>query len=191
MRGWLAAALALLLVPALAGAGAVTQVEVVKQGSIYVVDAVMTVPVSAADAWAVLVDFDDMARFVPNLTESRTTARNGNRITVQQKGVARFGIFRIPFESVREIELVPHEYVRARQISGKARSAQSEMRFVDDGDSTRIVYRAEVEPGLWLPAFVSQPFIAHEVREQFEAIAREIMRRKGQVVTGHPVEARQ
>ncbi|MGE5336880.1 MAG: SRPBCC family protein [Gemmatimonadota bacterium] len=191
MRGWFAAALALLLAPALAAAGAVTQVDVVKQGSVYVIDAAMAVPVPAADAWAVLIDFDDMARFLPNLTESRTTARSGNRITVQQKGVARFGILRIPFDSVREIDLKPHERVRARQIAGRARSALSEMRFIDDGGTTRIVYRAEIEPGFWLPAFVSRPFIEHEVREQFEAIAREILRRRGHAVTGRPVEARQ
>jgi carbon monoxide dehydrogenase subunit G len=170
---------ALLLAPALARAESVAKVQVVKQGDAYVVEATISAPVPLAEAWAVLTDFDQMARFIPNLTESDIRERQGNRIKVHQKGVARFGLFRFPFDSLREIDLTPNEMVRSRQISGATRSAQSQTIFTESGGVTRISYRAEIEPGFWLPAFISRPFIEHEVREQFEAIVGEMTRRHG------------
>jgi len=181
---------ALLLAPAVACADAVTDVQVVERGEAFVVEVAIVAPVPLVDAWAVLTDFDGMARFVPNLTESDVRERQGNRITVQQKGVARFGPFRFPFDSMREIHLTPNEMVRSRQISGAIRSAQSQTTFVETGGETRIRYRAEIEPGLWMPAFFSLRFIKHEVREQFEAIVGEMMRRRGLAPSVRPAEVK-
>ena len=185
-----AALLAPLAAATLAHAAAVTQVDVVKQGAVYVVDAVLVTPVSLPQAWAVLSDFDAMTHFVPNLTESRVTARDGNRWTVKQKGVMRLGPFELEFESVRELELTPYEKVVARQIRGAARSAQSETRLAPADGATRISYHAEVEPAVWLPAVISRRLIEREVRAQFEAIAREMLRRRAQAAAAPPLEAR-
>jgi carbon monoxide dehydrogenase subunit G len=165
-----------LLAPAASADGG-TRVEVVKQGEVYVVDAALDVAVPIAEAFAVLTDFDRMARFVPNLTESRVRSREGSRVWVEQKGVARFGLLRFPFDSVREIDLAPDESVRSRQLSGAARAALSLTRFSATGASTQIRYHAEVDPGFWLPAWISRRLIEHEVRAQFDAIAAEMLRR--------------
>lgn len=178
MRACLAGALlALLPAPLPAGAETVTRVDVARQDSNYTVEAVMVAPVPVAAAWAVMTDFDAMARFVPNLTESRVVARQGHRWTVEQKGVARFGPFRFRFESVRELDLVPTERVVSRQLKGAMRSASSVTTFAPAGDATRVTYRAQMEPGVWLPSFISERFIAHEVREHLQAIAGEMVRR--------------
>jgi hypothetical protein len=71
------------------------------------------------------------------------------------------------------------------------RMAHSQTRFFDAGGATRITYHAELEPGTWLPGFISRGFIAHEVREQFEAIAREMVRRRSTAAESRPLEARQ
>jgi len=185
------ALVAFLLAPPLARAEAVTRVDVAQDGDVYIVDTVIIAPVPLSDAWSVLTDFDGMARFVPNLTESRIIDRSGNRVTVQQKGMARFGLFRFAFESVRELELVANEVVRSRQISGAMRTAQSQTKFLEAGGATRITYHAELEPGTWLPGFISRGFIAHEVREQFEAIANEMVRRRTQAAAVRPPDAKQ
>lgn len=185
------ALVALLLVTPLARGEAVARVDVVQEGDTYIVDTVMVAPVPLSDAWAVLTDFDGMAHFVPNLTESRVIGRGENRMTVQQKGVARFGPLRFAFESVRELELNRNESVLSRQISGAMRMARSQTRFFDAGGATRITYHAELEPGTWLPGFISRGFIAHEVREQFEAIAREMVRRRSTAAAARPLEATQ
>jgi carbon monoxide dehydrogenase subunit G len=171
---------ALLLAPAPAHADAAVQVDVVKRGGAFMVDTVMAVPVPLPVAWAVMNDFDAMARFVPNLTESRIVARHGNHWIVEQKGAARFGPFRIAFESLRALELTPDERVVARQIKGSMRSAQSETTFAPEGDATRIRYHAQMEPAFWVPGFISRPIIEQRVRAQFDALAAEMMRRQAQ-----------
>ncbi len=77
------------VVPVLAAVD--TQIDVSRSGELYVVDAVMVVPFSPREAWDVLTDFDAMASFVPNLEVSRVTSRSGDRLQVEQRGVARWG----------------------------------------------------------------------------------------------------
>ena len=97
------------VVPVLAAVD--TQIDVSRSGELYVVDAVMVVPFSPREAWDVLTDFDAMASFVPNLEVSRVTSRSGDRLQVEQRGVARWGPLSQPFTTVREIELRPIDEV--------------------------------------------------------------------------------
>lgn len=180
------AALLALLLPEPVRADSQTHVDVAKRGAVYVVDVVMTVPVPLALAWAVMNDFDAMARFVPNLNESRVAARDGNRWTVLQKGVAPFGPFRIAFESVRELELTPTERVVSHQLRGSMRHATSRTTFASAPSGTRITYHAEMEPSFWVPGFVSRRIIEQRVHEQFTALAAEMMRRLPHAASSTP-----
>ena len=118
-----------------------------------------------------------MATFVPNLAASRAVVRSGNRVRLQQRGVARFGPLAFPFESQREIELVPIEVIRSRQTVGSMRHLVSLTTLSADGEGTRIDYHVEVDPGALYPSFVTQTFLKDEVAEQFAAIEREMRRR--------------
>ncbi len=156
------------------------QVDVARRGAVYMVSAAMEVPVTVAEAWGVMTDYDGMARFVPNLSESRVVERAGQRWTVEQKGVARFGPLRLRFESTRELDLTPTERVASRQVKGEMRSVSSVTTFAHAGGGTRITYSAQMEPGFWFPAFVSERLIANALRDQFEAFAGEMVRRRAQ-----------
>ena len=156
----------------------VTVVEAAGEDTPYVVEAELLVAVPLEVVWAVLTDFDSMANFVPNLTESRVASRAGDRLAVRQKGVARFGPFRFAFDTAREIELQPYTTVRSRQLTGNLRKVESTTQFTHNDGGTRVRYRVEVVPGFWLPGFIGRRLIEHEVREQFAAIVREITRRQ-------------
>ncbi len=178
------------LVPVPARAGPAAQVDVAKRGAAFVVDAVIVVPVPRSMAWAVMNDFDAMARYAPNLTESRIVARNGNDWTVAHNGVARLGPLRFALESVRALELTPDERVVARRLSGSMRSAQSETTFAAAGGTARIEYRARMEPAFRVPGFISRPIIERRVREQFGALAAEMPRRCAQSAAGAAQDGR-
>ncbi|MCX7893825.1 MAG: SRPBCC family protein [Burkholderiales bacterium] len=174
-----AAALALaaaLAAPAVAEPG--MRVEIARSGDAFMVDAHLVAPVPPREAWAVLTDFEHMSAFVPNLVESRVAGRSASRLTVAQKGVARFGVVSFPFESVREVDLVPHESVRSRTVGGTAGRVESFTRLAAAGAGTRIHYHLEVVPGFWFPGFVGEALLEQEVREQFEAIVQEMLRRQ-------------
>ena len=152
-------------------------IEVARSGETFIVHALLFAPVSRQEAWTVLTDFDHMTGFVPNLTESRVVERAGNRLTVAQKGVARFGALEFPFDSVREVDLNPEESVRSRNIRGNLRKLKSVTRLAEAEGGTRISYRVEAILDWWFSNAVGEAFLRHEIREQFDAIVKEMRRR--------------
>jgi carbon monoxide dehydrogenase subunit G len=155
----------------------IRSVNVVADSDRYVADVVMFAPVPPNVAWDVLVDFDHMARWVPNVRESKVIARAGNTLTVEQRGVARFGIVSFPYDSVRQIQLDPHKTVRATQIKGSMRQLESLMTLAADGTGTRLTYHLEMIPNALAAIVLSKEFIKHELSQQFTAIIEEMIRR--------------
>lgn len=167
----------LLCAPLARAASPVQSLEVQRQGEGYVIDASFIVPVPRALAWTVLTDFGAMARFVPNLLESRVTV-GSPQLTVHQRGVARFGPLEFPFESVRRVDMRPPEAIDSVQITGNLRRLESHTTLAEVSDGTRVSYRVELLPGNDFPKLIGAAFLRHEVREQLEAIVQEMLRRQ-------------
>ncbi len=162
-------------VPAVAPMPPVT-VDVQHDGDVYVVVAALFAPVAPAAAWAVLTDFDHMSDFMPSLTASRVLKRVDNSVLVQQSGKTQLGTFRMPFESFREIDLAPPT-IRSRQLRGNMQRVDSTTTFIEVPGGTRIEYRVEIVPKLWMPEKVAGPLLKGEVEKQLDAILNEIARR--------------
>ena len=81
--------------------------KIVRDGPQMIVDVALRVRASPQDAWGVLTDYNDMARFVSTLKASSIDRRSGNELQVTQHGTVQFGLFSIPFSTVRRITLVP------------------------------------------------------------------------------------
>jgi len=170
---------ALVAAAAPASAAAVdTQVAVSRRGDVFLVDAVLVAPVTGREAWNVLTDFDAMSAFVPNLDTSRVTARNGERLRVEQTGVARWGPLAHAFSMVREVELEPIQLVRSRSLSESPMQVRSQTRFASVAGGTEIRHQVEISLDTWMPAALIEPFLRHEVREQFDAVVAEMLRRR-------------
>jgi carbon monoxide dehydrogenase subunit G len=152
-------------------------IDLHQSGRTFVVDATFSVPVPPAVAWDVLTDFEHMDAFVPNLADSRIVARDGNRLTILQHGTARFGLFAMRFESERLVTLAPPSTIRSTQVRGSMEKLDSVTTFVPEGRGTRLAYRVEAIPGALYPDFITRHFLRHEIAEQFDAIAREMVRR--------------
>lgn len=158
--------------------GSHADVRLSQQGRTFVIDATLEAPVAPALAWEVLTDFERMEQFVPNLADSRIIAREGNRLTILQHGVARFGPFSLRFESEREVTLVPPASIRSTQIRGTMAKLDSLTTFAASPGGTRLDYHVEVIPGALYPDAITRRFLQHEIAEQFEAIVREMVRRR-------------
>lgn len=152
-------------------------VQVLLQGESVVVDALFSVTASRAEVWEVLTDFDHMAAFVSNLAVSRVVAREGQTLRVFQRGEARRGPFHFPFESLREIRLEAPGRITTHLVSGTPKGLEGVTEITSDGPRTRVSYHGESVPDVWIPPVVGRGFIADEVREQFEEMRREILRR--------------
>jgi len=156
------------------GPVAESDVHVEHTGNHFTVDLSLHAPVPPARAWAVLTDFEHMATFIPNLTNSEIIERNEKGLKIHQKGVARYGIFSSQFESIREIQLSPMFEIRAHGVGGNLQRADSLMRLEPDGAGTRLTYHAEAEPGFWFPPWIGPALVQHETAEQFNALLREM-----------------
>jgi len=169
-----------------AGAAAppAVQVRVAERGDALVIDADFTVAATPSQCWEVLVDFDNMERFVAGLKDSRVVRRQGRVLHVAQQGTTRYGLLSFDYESLREITLVPQREIRSRGLGGSVRRYQGLTRLIPAGKGTRIVFHAETEPGVAAPASMSAAFARDATAGQLDDLRREILRR------GKPVPPR-
>ena len=89
----------------------VRSVDITQNGDTYVANIVMEAAVPPKIAWDVLTDFGNMEKWVPNVRESKIVSSNGNLLTIEQKGTAKFGILAIPYTSVRTMQLEPEKSI--------------------------------------------------------------------------------
>jgi carbon monoxide dehydrogenase subunit G len=160
-----------------AGESPVRSVSVSFTGETYVCDAVMFAPVPQVVAWDVLTDFEHMAEWVPNVRTSRVLKREDDSATIEQRGVAKFGVASFPYVIERRIEMNKPVVIRSTQIRGSLRRVESLMTLEPEGKGTRLTYHLEVVPSLLAGAVMSRGFLEHEVAEQFGAIVSEMTRR--------------
>ncbi len=155
-----------------------TQVRIARDGELVLIDAVLLAPMTPAEAWVVLTDFDTMARYVPDLESSRVTIRLGNRLRVEQRGVVRWGPFARPFTMVREVELTPMEQVESRSIGGTLQRVRTSTLLAPVAGGTEVRHHLEFVFSVWMPDLLADAFLRYKVREQFDAVVAEMLRRR-------------
>lgn len=152
-------------------------VRIKKDGPTISVDVDCPVAATRAIAWDVLTDYDNMAKFISNLEQSVVRIHTGNRLLVYQKGKASRGPLTFPFESVRDIELMPEREIRSRMTSGDAMPAEFTTRIEERGTKLHIVHTGKYTPKTWVPPVVGPVLIEDETRKQYGEIRDEIVRR--------------
>lgn len=154
------------------------EVKVQIAGENVVVDVIFAVPATRQEVWVVLTDFENMADFISNLKESKVVSISGNTLKIFQRGFATYGPISFPFESTREIRLLPFDKIKSHMISGNMRKMEGTTRLVDEGGKTRVIYHTDTIQEVWIPPMAGNIFIEHEIREQFREMRNEIIKRK-------------
>lgn len=155
----------------------VRSIDVNYADGVYVLDAVMLAPVAQSVAWDVLTDFDHMAQWVPNVSDSKILQRDDTSVTIEQRGVAKYGAATFPYTTDRKLVLNPPNMIKSNQLRGSLRRVESTMLLEPEGKGTRLVYHLEIVPSFLAAAILTKPFLEHEVSEQFTAIIAEMVRR--------------
>ena len=158
-------------------ASPVRNVDIAQNGDVFVATIVMHAPVPPKIAWDVLTDFGNMEKWVPNVRESKILTNEGNTLTIEQNGTAKFGLLSFPYSSVRKMDLEPEKSILATQTKGSMRKLVSLMRITPDGNATRLDYRLEMVPNTFAAAVMSKDFLKGELTDQFTAIVGEMVRR--------------
>lgn len=152
-------------------------IAVEARDDLVLVDVNFTVPVTPAQAWMVLTDYDHMADFLPNIRYSKIMNSAGHQLHVAQQGKAYYGPFSFSYELLQEVALQPYAQIRSHAIGGSIKQADALTRLIPVEGGTRIVCHSESAPTPRLPGAILQAFAAKAAREHYEHVKEEIMRR--------------
>jgi ribosome-associated toxin RatA of RatAB toxin-antitoxin module len=153
-------------------------VQTQQSGGVVDVKAEASIKASAALVWQVISDYEKLPRFIPGLTRSVVTSRQGGRLTLEQSGEFGFLFFTVPVEVRLEVEETPPSVISSRAVSGDLRrmTGRYEIRAAAPG-SVSLRYAGQIEPGFNLPPIFGMAVLQMNVEAQFEAMVREIRRR--------------
>jgi carbon monoxide dehydrogenase subunit G len=154
------------------------QVKAQKNGDLVTVDASVEIAGTPQEVWDVLVDFDHMAGFLHGLDSSKVAAKDGDVWRVEQKGHSSHAGFTLKFESVREVRLHPIDSLQSHLVSGTLKKHDTLTQLSPDGAGTRVSYHAESIAGVWVPPLLGTSVVEGEVRQQFQDVQAEVLKRK-------------
>ncbi|WP_432720003.1 hypothetical protein R0381_003513 [Jeongeupia wiesaeckerbachi] len=156
--------------------------DVVRHGDTVMLSANFTVAVPQSLAWEVMVDFEHMPAFLPQLDESHAVPTSPDHLEVRQRGHYVVAGLSFSYESVRDINLLPMSEIRARTLEGSAGKVESICHLQQRGEQTVVNYRADWTPGSIWQAAIGTDFLKQQLVRQFDAMQQEMLRRKA-----HPI----
>jgi len=185
--------LAALLSVRVSTAQSIPSVTVERDADTFHVRARASVPVDPRIAWDTITDYEHMREFLPNIERSRVVARNGTRVIVEHIGQFPLFFFDIPVRVRLAVTQQPYERVVARSEPGEVDGEPQTLRsFFGSYDlavislerraGVRLEYEAKFELAEPLPPILGHLFgtamVTKTVRNQFEAMLREMARRQ-------------
>jgi carbon monoxide dehydrogenase subunit G len=178
-RRLVSAAVALVLLGGAAAAAAnpdppAPQVSVREERGTYAVTARFEIPQSAAAALAVLSDYEQIPRFMPEVRSSVVVERGEGRTLVQQEAVSRFMMFSKKVHLLLEVTSEPGA-IRFVDRCGKSfTSYEGAWRAVTENGRTIVSYELTANPGFDVPEFILKRLLKRDSVQMIERLQREI-----------------
>lgn len=128
--------------------------------------------------WAVLTDYANLHRFIPNLTSSHLLWRRGNRVGLEQVGTQQFCGLRFSARVELELEEVRESgELRFQMRSGDFRRFDGVWRVDRDVRSTRLLYALEVQGRPGMPIGLIEQRLQQDLASNLRGVQQEAMRR--------------
>lgn len=164
-------------VPATAASSGEPHVTVLEKGGVYSVAATFDVSQPASVAVAVLTDYEQIPRFMPDVRTSTILERSRDRVVVEQESVARFMMFSKRIHLVLEIT-ERLDVLRFRDRCGRSFERYEGMwRVSDQNGKTAIVYELIAQPSFDVPEFLLKRLLTRNAAQMIEQLQREIAAR--------------
>jgi len=128
-------------------------------------------------AWAVLSDYDHLAKFIPDMKSSRVIWRDGNRVRVEQKGDVGFFFYREPVSMLLEVHEEPPNRITARGVEGNVKGLETRYELQPSGSGVKLYYAGRFEPDFSIPPLIGMPIMNRLIERRFRAMVAEIQRR--------------
>lgn len=171
----IAAAVLLAAVPARASDQQPGQdISVHEESGVYHVEARFSVPQPGSQVIAVLTDYEQIPRFMPDVRRSIVIERGNGRTVVEQEAVARMMMFS------KRVHLVLEVHEDAGAIRFRDRAGRSFTRYegswsiTEQGSGAAIVYRLTAKPAFDVPEFLLRRLLRRDARLMIERLQNEI-----------------
>jgi carbon monoxide dehydrogenase subunit G len=148
-----------------------------RDGEFVTVSASALMKVDPHVAWAVLSDYDHLARFIPDMKSSRVVSRQGNTVRVEQKGDVGFFFYKEPVSMLLEVHEEPPTRMTARGIEGNIKGLETRYELHSSDAGTRLVYIGRFVPDFTIPPLIGMPIVSRLIERRFRALVNEIQRR--------------
>jgi len=169
-----------LSVPMNAGDG--RQVSAREAKGVYHVAATFEVPQSIATAYAVLTDYEQVPRFMPDIRTSIVRERTPERVLVEQEAVARLMLFAKTVHLLLEVHETPGA-IRFRDTSGKSFShyeggwTVSALAHPTPSRHTLIAYTLTAKPAFSVPEFMLTRLLKRDAGRMIDGLRAEMATR--------------
>jgi len=152
-------------------------VTVREEHGVYFVAARFQVKQALGIALAVLTDYEQIPRFMPNVQSSIVLERSSGRAVVQQQGISRMMMFSKRVYLVLEITEKP-DTLRFRDRSGTSFARYEGMwTLCEENGGTEIQYELAAQPSFGVPEFLLKRLLRRDSGEMIDALKRAIAAR--------------
>lgn len=156
------------------GRDALTQVKVREHRGTYTVTARFEIPQSAAEALAVLSDYERIPRFMPEIKTSVVLSRTEGRILVEQEAISRFMMFSKKVHLLLEVTREPGAIRFVDRCGTSFTSYEGAWRAVTENGRTIVSYELNAKPGFDVPEFILKRLLKRDSVRMIERLQREI-----------------
>jgi len=132
--------------------------------------------------WAVLTDYDNLNRFIPNLASSRQIWRRGNRVAVEQVGTQQFCGLRFSARVTLELEEERAAGRLAfRMLDGDFRRFNGAWMVGADATSSWLLYDLTVQGKPGMPLGLIEQRLQEDLANNVRGVQQEAQRRAAQL----------
>ena len=160
--------------------GAVTHTDVARQGAVVHVRSSIEAPAAVELCYAVLVDFDRLAEFIPGMASSRIVSAPGEPLLLRQVGSTTAGLSNFTFDVTLAVTLEPPHRITFRRVAGNLEQMAGSWQVSGDAAHCVVHYEAVIEPSFWVPPLIGPLLVRHRVEQQIDGLAAEIVHRAAQ-----------
>ena len=148
-----------------------------RDGEFVTISATAVMRVDPTIVWAVLSDYDHLAKFIPDMKSSRVLSRHGNVVRVEQKGEVGFLFYKEPVVMVLEVHEEPPSRITARGLEGNVRGLETRYELSSSASGVRLDYSGRFDPDFVIPPLIGMPIVHRLIERRFRAMVNEIQRR--------------
>jgi ribosome-associated toxin RatA of RatAB toxin-antitoxin module len=160
------------------GASTGTDVRVREEKGTYYVTAVFEVAQTPAVAHAVLTDYEQVPKFMPDVRVSVVRERTAERVLLEQEAVAKLMFFSKRVHLLLEVQETPGT-IRFKDVSHKSFELyDGGWTLTVQGDRTVIGYRLSAKPSFSVPEFVLTRLLKRDSIRMIEGLQAEMARRQ-------------